>query len=141
MPEGSSVYMTSFYLWQSFQQKQVQYKLGHEVKSSYDSKRNRTDQKETERRILSSTKYLLGVWVWPLLLISIWLYMEWNRTEGSNIWPTVGGFKGGRWKGVEINKFFVKDPLCLQRRMPVSSHFVSDNHFNKNRICTNWVIA
>ena len=46
----------------------------------------------------------------------------------------VGVFQGGRLKGVKINKLLIKDPRCLQRRMPVRSPFVSDNHFQHKQV-------
>ena len=70
--EGSPVYMTSFCLGQSFQPK-----LGHCVKSGYDSKRNGTERKGTLLRLsypphgTSSPKskgtWVLVTWDWKCL--------------------------------------------------------------------------
>jgi len=69
---GSPVYMTSFCLGQSFQPK-----LGHCVKSGYDSKRNGTERKGTLLRLsypphgTSSPKskgtWVLVTWDWKCL--------------------------------------------------------------------------
>jgi hypothetical protein len=80
LPVGSPLSMTYFRLRQPFQHKQVQYKMGHWVKSGYDSKQNRTEQKGTERHRLTSTVYKILIRFLGMT-VHIYLKMVINRME------------------------------------------------------------